>query len=272
MNSISQLETSTQENFEDKLYKFAEGLDERQQGVIINLMEGLQGDLVGSIKESLKEIGVDDLRTALSLTSDSENAKSPFNAIRSRLFELLIQYDRTLVEMSPVEFELTEALTHPLKYKLYAVSGKRVPDLVSIKLKEGKPVITGFGDAKLGKLDSRALDQVKGVPDTLKVAVTNINSARGNVINSGLTNLATLRNQGEIGIEKKLARTIYVPADTELTPEGLIKAEDFPDRPTKAVFQQFRNLGVEFKQAAFTQTEITDIAKIVFQQLLNEEQ
>jgi hypothetical protein len=163
---------------------------------------------------------------------DSEFVQTAFTTCAGLIFESLVSYDENInplakntrgSELSTEEkeeihrdWELSQELLHlvndPKAFKLeYDIECGRNPDLAIIEVDvDNNIVIKGFGEATLGEISTRKLDQLSehGFIETFEYVADYLNSAK-NLRASGLNHLADFREslanrKGDfIAIDKK---------------------------------------------------------------------
>ena len=186
--------------------------------------------------------------------------------IRGRIFEMLViaEFGRN----QPVSEELVSLMKDPGRFSLEKeLMQYRTPDLAFIEVDEatGDLIVRSAGEAKAGKLDHRALQQLgpRGFIHSFEIMGQVVN-ATPDLEQHGLLELA--RTAKKIRIADDFAQIIFLPSDRSLKKRDLKKLLG-PDlhRKTRTEFLELLtdNPKLTLRRSSFSLSEIAGIADLV---------
>ncbi len=251
----------------------------RQAKTIKNMPEDLTLELRGHIEAAYVEDKKYDGKfkgKKISELSEEEKKAYELQILRGELFEMLIKYDPEFINSRSQEGdELLSLLHDPERFGLKdKVGSVRNPDLAYIELnEEGRVIIKGVGEAKLGLLGERAISQLRSFDDSVKILKSTINGLKHakKMKNTGFEGLARRKEQmdqaGEEGpffdIDEQFKTTLIVPSNREVergylydnlvkrTPKNLQNKKEIQDVLGR----------IDIKQSAFNVEEVAALAK-----------
>jgi len=207
--------------------------------------------------------------------------------VRGEIFEQALRRESGIVECNtPVAEELSSLISNPVRYGLTRRIGiQRRPDALYTNIDEkGNTVITGVGEAKMGKLNDRAIDQLESFRDELEKVSTFVdNTSSEELERYGLVEIAKLKkkrenltqteieelkqqNEGElppvIEISKSFRVTLLLPADRSHKYNGLLHEGV---RWSKDNYEKAMKRLLNVKHSQFTIDQIRDITREILE-------
>jgi len=257
--------------------------ESRQARVLENLPDDCLMRLKGHLHE--KYIEKEDFKERyfgkpVEKLDEEEKRNYELMVLRGEVFELLIQSDPEFVKTkTPESEELLSLLQNPDRYEKKEKMGRiKNPDLAYIELNdEGRIIIKGVGEAKLGLLNERALRQLDSFEHSTKALKNTVNGIKHakKMKRMGFDGLAKRKVQmdesGERGpfvdIDENFKVTLIVPSDRNTTAETLMKHTPIMEKRKEKYLDILS--GIEIKQAAFSIKEVVELTEHIYNRIEN---
>lgn len=241
---------------------------DRQRAVLANLPENLVEQLRGHLHVAYKE-----REFFMSVRGESVNKFDDRAVISGELFELLVENDSSLNQKTKVSEEFLALMHDPERFRLGQQLGQyRNPDLATFQ--EDSFVIASVGEAKLGLFGFRAYQQLSehGFAQGISAAV-NLLNVRGDLQEFGLTNLASVLQEGHrLYVGEDFKQVLVVPANRSTQVDSLINSREFRNPRDYDLFAELLEdrQKIEIKKALFSVAEVNALVESILPQVLAE--